>query len=1026
MHPRRGAPCSHPIGITLGATVSVGGWLSVNVAATEVAWLTAAKKNFGTPRPYRRPSAANINRPDDIRAAAPICATHLPGRASAGRLPTVTIGMVAARQTGSAAGNLPASLSSFVGRTTEIYELAELLERCRLLTLTGAPGIGKSRLALEATGQLGERYPDGAWLVELAPIGDEALLPRALASALSVPEVPGASLTDAILARLKKCRALLVLDNCEHLVTGCAKLVDSLLSGCPHLSIVATSREPLTLLGEKVWQVPALAVPPADAALTPETLIEYEAARLFAERAGAVQLGFELTAEHVRPIAEIARRLDGIPLAIELAAARVEILTPAEIAVRLDQRFALLTNGSRGHLSRHQSLEAALDWSHDLLCEPERALLRRLSVFRGGFCLEACEVVCAGGAIEDEEVFRLLARLVAKSLVRANTANSRGRYRLLETIRAYATDRLEESGDAASTGAAHARFYLRLAEQAEPELTGPSQARWFERLDGEHANLRAAFGWSREHAHADWALRMGGALILFWRVRCRFSEGRELLEAALAEGEAESHALRTKARWGAGFLAFMAGDPEGARPALEESLAGSRELADPTGAARALLVIGHTNYYYYELPEQLALLEESATLARDAGDQWCLAHALGAAGYAHLGRGDFPAARPLFEQGLAVAREADDKQGLRYGLNGLGWVAVGQGAFGSAGPLFDETLTIARELGEDLFEASALSGLGQLAFGRGDHGRARELLEEARDVLPAASPFGQVLGPLLYLGRVAHAQGDLRRAQELFSEAESHLPPGYSSFPLFQWAGELAVDVGNRDAARRFFEQALEGARAGGLRALTARALHGLGRLARGRDELKRAAALHDEALGLQRELEEAPGIAASLEAIGGLAGEAGRLEHAARLLGAANALRERIGCARLPWESARYDADLALGHEELGADAFRTAFAQGARMSIEEAVAQASKGRKRQAGPSTGWSGLTETERQVTALAADGLTNPQIAERLFVTLATVKTHLRHIFLKLGVATRRELEGEVRRHLPKAPPSDRA
>lgn len=917
-----------------------------------------------------------------------------------------------------AAGRIPAGFSSFVGRAAEIAEIADLLENRRLLTLTGAPGIGKSRLAVEAATRLSERYQGGRVLVELAPIGDPALIPRALTSALSIREVAGVSQIDAVLADLAERRLLLVLDNCEHLVEACAKLTDLLLSGCPQLSIVATSREPLAIAGETVWPVPALPVPVAGESLTPETLIEYEAARLFAERAGGVQVGFELTPEHVEPIAEIARRLDGIPLAIELAAARVEVLTPSEIATRLDRRFALLSKGSRSHLSRHGSLAAALDWSHDLLSEPERAVLRRLSVFQGGFGLEACQAVCGGGEVEldDEQVFHLLGRLVAKSLVLADTANSRGRYRLLETIRAYAADRLVESGEADSKREAHAHFYMALAEQAEPELSGPSQARWFDRLEGEHPNLRCAFEWSLAHGRTEWALRMGGALILFWRVRCHFTEGAELLERVLAVSDGDYPALRASALWGAGFLTFMAGDPDRAQPALEQSLAAFRELEEAAGQARALLMLGDL-HYHHDLGEQLALLDASAALARQAGDMWCLAHALGMTGLAYLNRQDLPAARPFYEECRAVARETGDRQGLRYGLYGLGQIAVDQGDYASAGPLLEETLTVSRELREGIFEEVALVGLGELAFGRGDYSRAGELFEQAREVQPAAAPLASVLGPIENLGRVAHARGDRRRALELYREAEALSDPGRVSLRTLLWTAELAADAGDAEQARRRLEQALEPARRRGHRRLTAQALHGLGQIARHAGDLKRAAVLHDEALAIRRQLEEAPGVTASLEAIGGLAGEAHRWGHSARLLGAAHALREQKGYARVPWESRRYDADLALCREKLGDAGFDEAFAQGASLSIAEAVIQASKGRKRQARPSTGWSSLTETEQQVARLAAEGLTNPEIAERLFVTLTTVKTHLKHIFAKLGLTRRRELPG----HVPEGP-----
>lgn len=882
----------------------------------------------------------------------------------------------------------------------------------RLVTLTGAPGVGKTRLALEvaAGSEAGERTA----LVEFAPIGDPSLVPRALAAALSVQEVAGSTLTEALVGRLRRRRLVLVLDNCEHLLGACAEVVGALLSGCPQLRVLATSREPLSIAGERVWQVPPLSVPGPGEDPHPEALMSYDGVRLFVERAEAVQPEFGFSGEVAPAVAEITRRLDGLPLAIELAATRVAMLTPAEIARRLDDRFALLTKGARNGLPRHHTLRAALDWSHELLSAPERALLRRLSVFVGGFCLEAAEAVCPGGEVQAPEVFELLAGLVSKSLVVSDTANSRGRYRLLETIRLYAADRLEEAGEAPALGQAHARFYLTLAERAEPELTGPDQQRWLERLDAERENLRFALHWSLGHRHVEWALRLAGALVLFWRVRCYFGEGRELLQTAVqaSDGKAEASALRAKALWGAGFMALMAGDPQGARPALDQSLAAFRELDDLQGAARALLILGNTDVVLGD-PSAPTVLVESMDLARTAGDRWCLAHALGVKGYAHMAHTDLPAARPLFEECVAVAREAQDKQGLRFGLIGLGRVAVKQGDYDVAKSLLEETLSIARELGEAYIEANALHDLGELALGKGDYARARDLFEEAQAVLPQLAPVDAALGPLLGLARVADAEGNRTGARLFIEQALARIPPPTTSIPALHHLGELAAEEGDADRARCLFEEALEYARTSADKWLTAQALHGLGQLTRTAGDDKRVMGLHVEALELQRHLDDKPGIAASLEALAGLTAASGRHQHAARLLGAADALRRRGGYARLPWESPRYEADRKGACETLSAGEFDAAFAEGASLSIEEAITQAVKGRRRRGRPASGWDSLTETERQLTALVAQGLTNREIAQRQLISRGTVKTHLSHIFAKLGVAGRRELAREA-------------
>jgi len=916
----------------------------------------------------------------------------------------------------------PGSVSPFVGRANEISELATALERSRLVTLTGAPGVGKSRLALEFEMKSAEKYRDGVRVVELASISEPALVSGALASAISVHEVPGRSFTDALVAHLRRRDLLLVLDNCEHLVGACAELVEALLHGCPELRILITSREPLAIGGEVLCQVPPLAVP--DAADAPvEALIKYDSVRLFVERASAAQPGFSLNAQVAPAIAEIARRLDGIPLALELAAARVEILTPVEIARRLDSRFSLLRHVGASAPPRHQTLQAALDWSHDLLPDPERVLLRRLSVFPGGFDAEAAEAVCAGGQVERDVVVDLISRLVAKSLVVSDNGGSpRSRPRLLETIGAYGAKRLEEAGETTALRVAHARFFLELAELAEPGLTGPHQQEWLDRLEADHANLRSALEWSLSHGPSEWALRMAGSLVLFWRVRCRFTEGRDLLGAAIAASDGAAPGLLAKALWGAGFLALMAGDLEGASPPLEASLGMARAAGDVQGCARALLILGNCRQCRDD-SSALRVLEESAKLARRAGDPWCLAHAVGVAGFEHSFRSELSAARELFEECLAVARQAQDPQSLRMGLIGLGSVAVRQGDYAFAESLLEEAASVAAKLGDDYSKATSLQYLGKLDIGRGNYSRARELLEEALRLMPEAGPPQGVLELLPLLAKTALAEGDFTRARGLLERFLTRAALG-TSFLGLQGMGELAAREGDVDQACRLFEEALAVARAVPDKGAMAEALHERGELARAGHDFKRAAALHTEALELRRYIGDLPGIAASLEAVAGLSAASSRYDHAARLLGAARAQRDRGGYARAPWESSRHQNDLAVIHDALSAEQFQAAFRQGTKLSADEAAIQASKGRGRRGRPASGWASLTEIEQQVASLAAEGLTNREISERLFVTAGTVKNHLSHIFSKLGIAKRRELEQEVHGQREQGPTGD--
>ena len=899
-----------------------------------------------------------------------------------------------------------ASGGRLLGRDEEIPAVIRALAASRLVTLTGAPGIGKTRLALAVAGS----HRDRPVVVELAPVADPGLASVALASALSVQEVPGQSLIDTIVATSRGRRLLVLIDNCEHLLGACRHLVERLLEGCQHVTVLATSREPLGLEGEQIWQVPPLSVPAPEEVGT-EAVLAYPAVTLFVQRASEAQPGFVFNGALAADVAEICRRLDGVPLAIELAAARVEMFTPAEIARRLEDRLSLLSDDHQGRLPRHQTLQAALDWSHALLSARERVLLRRLSVFAGRFELESAEAVCASGEVASSETPELVVGLVSKSLLDTDPdsdSDEPSRYRLLETIRTYAGEKLQQAGEAPDLRTAHAHFYLALAERAEPELTGPRQEPWLERLEAERANLRAAVEWSLSHGQTELALRLAGALVLFWRARCHFSDGRDLLDAVLAASDGEALALIAKARWGAGFLTFMAGDPRGATSSLEQSLADFRELGDRPGCARALLILANAKQLDNH-PSVLAMLDESAQLAREAGDRWCLAHALGVAGFECIRNGDLRRARELLEECLDVARDTGDKQSLCPGLLGLGQVALCQGDYREAQSLLDEAVEVTAALGEDFGRATALKFLGDLALGRGEYGRARELLDEGLAVIPEPVPPGARAESLVLLATVAHAQGDRPRARRLLDEV---LACGARGPSVMQLLALLALEDGDPGEARRLFEEMRRLAQAGGWKRHTARALHGLARLARSGGDLAHAGALLDEALELNREVGELPAIVGLLEAVAGVAAEGGHHRYAARLFGAANALRERGGYARAPWVAARYEADMALCRS-LPAEALASALAAGSALSLAQALAEASKGPRRTRA-ATGWSSLTKRERQVVELVSEGLTNIEIAERLVISLETVKTHLSRCFSKLGVSRRSGLARQIR------------
>src|SRR5208282_6012716 len=429
--------------------------------------------------------------------------------------------------------NLPQQLTSFIGREKEITQIKELLGTTRLLTLIGAGGCGKTRLAMRVAGDLLESYPDGIWLVEFAALREPGLAPQTVASVLGLKEQPGESLTQTLTKHLASRLLLLVLDNAEHLLAACAQLADVVLRQCAQVVILATSREQLGIAGELTYRVPSLSVPDPEQHATPEELSTYESTRLFVERARLQRPHFAVTAKNAPALASVCHRLDGIPLAIELAAPRVRSMSVEEVNRRLDQRFSLLTGGSRTALPRHRTLRSAIDWSYDLLNEAEQALLCRLSVFSGGWTLEAAEKVCSGEGVEDVEALDLLTSLADKNLVVADEQDGATRYRLLESVRQYARDRLRE-GDEARWQSQHLAYFLTLAEEAEPQLTGSDQQAWLDRLEAEHENLRSALLFRHDRGCFARTLRLAAALWRFWWLRGYLSEGRTWLAGRLA------------------------------------------------------------------------------------------------------------------------------------------------------------------------------------------------------------------------------------------------------------------------------------------------------------------------------------------------------------------------------------------------------------------------------------------------------------------------------------------------------------
>ena len=628
--------------------------------------------------------------------------------------------------------NLSRQVTSFIGREREMAEVKRLLSTTGLLTLMGAGGAGKTRLALQVAADVSALYPDGVWLVDLASLSDPALVPQTVASTLGIPERPSRPVGEVLVEYLRSKSLLIILDNCEHLLPACAQLANALMRSCSGLRILATSREPLRTAGEVAWRVPSLSVPDPGRSPAPEHLMGYEAVQLFVERARAAVPAFRVTAQNGQAISRTCLRLDGIPLAIELAAARVRVLSVDQIVARLDDCFRLLARGDRTAPPRQQTLRAAMDWSYTLLSERERMLLRRLPVFSGGWALEAAEVVCAGGGVPAADVLDLLTELVEKSLVVMERRDAEIRYRLLETVRQYCHDKLADAGETGTTRGRHLDFFLMLAEEAEPKLHSAEQAVWSNRLEAEHDNLRGALGWSAEGT-PEKGLRLAGALWNFWRAHGHLTEGRAWLTGALERSGDALPALRAKALYGAGYLAAMQNDYRATRLCFEDSLALYRTLGDKRGAA--------------------AVIAETGSALRK--------------------QGDYKAARPYLEQSLAVYRELGDRQGAAAMLAQLGHDFWHEAKYAKARALLQESLSISRELGLKRTAAFVLWSLGLVAFDQRDHESARALYEEGRSIARGLGDTTWEVRLVESIASLAAAEGEPRRAAVLLGASEA-------------------------------------------------------------------------------------------------------------------------------------------------------------------------------------------------------------------------------------------------------------
>lgn len=621
--------------------------------------------------------------------------------------------------------NLPISVTSFIGREKQLEEIGNLLNENQLLTLAGSGGTGKTRLALQASAEALERFKDGVWLVELASLADENLVPQTIAEVLHIKESPGADVRKNLVEQLRSKELLLLLDNCEHLLDAVRDVVESILRGCPKVKLFLTSREPLTIHGEQTYRVPSLSTPKDNKPANAQSALEYEAVRLFVERAISVKADFGLTAGNVSAVSSICRHLDGIPLAIELAAARVRALSIDQLEKRLDERFRLLTGGSRTSLPRQQTLRATIDWSFNLLNEQEQALLVGLSVFQGGFSLESVEAVCSGDGIERWQVLDLLTSLVDKSLVGFEDGNDEARYGLLETVREYAKDKLSDAGNLDQIRAKHLDYYLLFTETAETKLKGVEQPLWFRRLDGEYENIRAALDFSLTLSSPNEALSLCGYLWQYWWTRAMITEGQDWCNRALSKVKVDGSGIENaRALNTAGRLAWLGSEFATAQENLEASLSLYRSYNAESGMAEALAGLGGVALHQSDYPTARKHHEESLALRRKIDDRQGIASSLNNLGCVALFQGDLEDSRAYYEESAKLRREVGDRHGLSATLGNLACVVMDQGDLKTAHAYLTECFQIINEIADRNGAAYCLEAFAQLATKENDLARA--------------------------------------------------------------------------------------------------------------------------------------------------------------------------------------------------------------------------------------------------------------------------------------------------------------
>ncbi|MBK6774067.1 MAG: tetratricopeptide repeat protein [Ignavibacteria bacterium] len=838
--------------------------------------------------------------------------------------------------------NLPIQLSSFIGREKEMKIAKNLLKQSPLLTLIGTGGAGKTRLALQTAADLIDDFTNGVWFVDLAAINDKYLLPQVFLTSLGIAEVAAITPEETLKEYLADKNVLIILDNCEHLIHNCAELTEKLLSSCSGLKIIATSREALNCSGEQTYSIPPLTNPDLNSKVSPEQLIQYESVRLFIERALSVNPNFRVNNDNARALAEICSRLDGIPLAIELAAARIKVLSVEKIYERLSDRFNLLTSGKRTSLPRQQTLKAMIDWSYDLLTENEKNLWSRVSAFTGGWTLEAAEEICSDETISKDVIFDLMNQLTEKSIIIYDV--TKDRYRILESMKQYGIEKLSDENEIFIK---HLNYFLELSIKAEPELKNKKTILWLNKIESDYNNIISAIEWSVNNGNIEKGAVISNTLGRYWNREGLYSTGISLIEIILESSGTLSKLSKGNMLYWIGSCKMSVGDYEQSKKYLEESLEIYKETGDKNGIALSVQCLGTVADSQGDYEPARKYFEECLTIKKEIGDKSGTASSILSLGNVASNQGEFEQAKKYYKESLEIFKEIGSKYGIALSITNLGILALYQGDNEQAKKYLEESLTKLKEIGNKKGMAHSIENLGNVASNQGEYDQAKSYYEESLDIRKEIGDKNGIAESILSLGLIAFNLGCSEQAKNYFEESldiRKKIGDKYGIAESINKLGSFTFNQGDYEQSKKYYEESLCIFKGIGSKNGIANSLNYLGNVAYGLRDFGQAKKYCEDSLAIYKDIVDKNGIAHSINNLGNAAFGLGDFGKAIKLLSSAEKLLESMGVVLNKNDQKIKDENIAKIREQLSKEEFAKYRDEGENLTLDEAYKLAVK----------------------------------------------------------------------------------